>query len=187
MRTLKNQKKFYYFFVMITFQTLIAQSPKSTIQLAVPLTMSDGIALNLEQDIALMSEKIALLNTQKSSYLEKIGNKTIKLSDIMNILLIISESIQEESPPLAGLAHEFLHLLPQEVSEQLNEMFEESKNLYSDIFNTGTHTHQKGLEVASQVKNSYIHQANSVIKKYEEWLMETKVSYELKLQTMSSL
>ncbi len=172
---------------MMTFQTLVAHSTKRTIQLEAPLTISDEIALNLEQDIALMSEKIALLNTRKSSYSEKIGNQTIKLFDIMSVILIIQESIQEGSPPLAGLAHEFLHSLPHGVSEQLNEIFEESENLYSEIFDTGTNAYETGLKVTSQDKNSYIQKANLIMEKYEKWLMETKASYELKLQEISSL
>jgi hypothetical protein len=163
---------------MTTFPTLIAQSSRSIGYLEQTL---DGRALSLKQDIALMAEKIDLLNTEKKSYLAKKTHKTIQLSDIMSIILIIKESIQEESL-LAGLAHEFLNSLPQEASEHLNWIVEKSETLYLEVFDSGIHAHQNGLEVTYQVKNSYIQEADSIIEKYEKWLMETKASYELKLQ-----
>ncbi len=103
---------------------------------------------------------------------------------------LIKESIEQKFEPFPGfigLAHDFLFELTQELRVQLNLIFTESSDLLDRMSDSESEVYQEGLTDNPFQLPSHIEKAMSILERYEKWLMETKDSYELKLQKISSL
>jgi hypothetical protein len=189
MRTLKNQKYFYYFFIILSFQTLTAA--KFYDQLS-PRAIAQNITSKraLEQDIAMITRNIEFLICHESGFLQDIVNQRENNLSISIIMKLIKESIEQKFEPFPGfigLAHDFLFELTQESSVQLNSIFTESSDLLYEISVSETNGYQEELISNPFEVSNTVEKAMSIVEKYEKWLMETKASYELKLQGISSL
>lgn len=184
MSTLKNQKYVYYFFIILSFQTLTAQKLHG--QLSSKATAQNmTIERALEQDIAMITRNIEFLTCHEAGFLQDIVHQKEENLCISIIMKLIKESIEQKFEPFPGfigLAHDFLFELTQESRVQLNLIFTESSDLLDRMSDSESEVYQEELTDNPFQLPSHIEKAMSILERYEKWLMETKDSYKLKLQ-----
>ncbi len=199
MRILKNQKYLYCFFIIVSFQTLIAQELYNRVkyiegsyqqsgyvydQLGIEaIRQGMSIKVALQQDIAMITARIDGFsrNAYTSEFLEELAQQTVKSLGLMLAPLFVAESIEPEHQCFDGLIHNFLYQPTQESREQLQLLWKESLELFHKISDDGSkENHYEGSP--SNAEATLI-----ILERYKKWLTDTKAAYELKLEDIIML
>lgn len=199
MSALKNQKYFYCFFIIVSFQTLIAQELYNKVRYINGSLHLSGyvydqlgfeailrgmpIKVALKQDIDMITARIEGFSrypyTPES--LKELAQGTVDSFSLMLALFYVIEQIEPESHAFNGLIHNFLYQPTQKSREQLQLLRDESYDLFHKISDGGSKVnHSEGAPSNAEA-------TLSILERYTKWLTDTKVAYELKLEDIIML
>jgi hypothetical protein len=198
MHLLKNQK-YLYFFIIVSFQTLIAQKLYNRVKYINGRLNQSGyvydqlgfeairqgkpIKVALQQDIAMITARIEGFSrypyTPQS--LKELAQKTVDSFSLMLALFYIIEQIEPESHAFNGLIHNFLYQPTQKSREQLQLLRDESYDLFHKISDGGSKVNH------SEGSPSNAEATLDILERYQKWLTDTKAAYEFKLQDIIML
>ncbi len=96
--------------------------------------------------------------------------------------MFVSSSIEPEHCCFDGLIHNFLYQPTQESREQLELLWKESLELFNKISDDSSSklNHYEGSPSNAEA-------TLNILERYQKWLTDTKVAYELKLEDIIML